>query len=262
MYNLARLYHRRAATLGKDVMAAEVDRANAAMAEARARNPAIVEPKDALVGEKFIANTFLFTLPLSKDELLTLASLPEAEERVRLQLSRSLLGDLPEAVAQFLPALGALVLLALGFLSVALEASRPCNKCGAPISRRGDRELSKGSVMCTQCVNVFARKGVVPTALKVRKQLEVSRYETRIERTSYALGLACSGMGHVFSGLVVRGTIYGFLFLLVIVLFLQRNGVLRAPYETVPLVLRLLPLGLLFVGVYLLSLRGLYRRQG
>lgn len=262
LYDLARLYQRRGATLGKDVMAAEIDRANAAMVEARIRNPAIADAKDPPPGEKLVANTFLQTLPLSRDELLTLASLPEAEERVHSQLSMSLLGDLPEQAAPFFPALGALALLALGFLSSALEASRPCVKCGAPVSRRGDRELSKGSSMCTQCVNVFARKGVVPPSLKVRKQLEVSRYETRMDRISYALGLACSGMGHVFSGLVVRGTVYGFLFLLVIVLFIQRNGVLRAPYEAAPLVLRLVPLGLVFVLVYLLSLRGLYRRQG
>lgn len=262
LYDLARLYQRRGATLGRDVLAAEVDRANAAMAEARIRNPAIADAKEPAPGEKLVANAFLMTLPLSRDELLGLAWLPDAEDRVRSQLSRSLVGDLPEAAAPFFPALGAAALLALGFLSRALEAARPCVKCGAPVSRRGDRELSKGSSMCTQCVNVFARKGVVPTALKVRKQLEVSRYETRMERVSYALGLACSGMGHVFSGLVVRGTVYGFFFLLVIVLFLQRHGVLRAPYEAAPQVLRLVPLGLVFVLVYVLSLRGLLRRQG
>ena len=60
---------------------------------------------------------------------------------------------------------------------------------------------------------------------------------------------------------MVRGSIYGFVFLLVIVLFLQRNGVLRAPYEAAPLLLRLIPLGLAFLLVYLLSLRGLYRRR-
>lgn len=261
LFDLARLYQRRGATLGNDVLAAELDRANAAMVEARVRNPAIPADEKPAAGEKLSANTYLMTLPLASADLLSLARLPEAEERVHSQLSASLLGDLPELVAPFFPALGALLLLVLGFLSRALEAARPCTKCGAPVSRRGDRELPKGSQMCTQCVNVFARKGVVPPSLKVRKQLEVSRYQTRMERLSFAFGLACSGMGHVFTGLVVRGTAYGFLFLLVIVLFLQRNGVLRAPYESAPMVLRLVPLGLVFLGVYLLSLRGLFRRQ-
>ncbi len=262
LFDLARLYQLRAAMFGKDVMAAEMDRASAAMVEARNRNPLIGEAKEPQPNEKLTGNVFLLTLPLDPEQLLSLAALPEAEERVHSQLSASLLGELPEVAAPFFPAFGAWVLLALGFLSAALEAARPCGKCGSPVSRRADRELSKGSTLCTQCVNVFARKGVVPPSLKVRKQLEVTRYETRIERVSYALGLACSGMGHVFSGLVVRGTIYGFLFLLVIVLFLQRNGVLRAPYEAAPLVLRLVPLGGVFILVYLLSLRGLYRRQG
>lgn len=260
LYNLARLYQRRGAVLGQNVLAAELDRSNAAMAEARIRNPALADVKDPPAGEKLIANAWITTLPVSTDDLLSLATLPEAEDRVRSQLSLTLLGDLPEEAAPFFPFVGALLLLALGFLSPALEAARPCNKCGAPVSRRGDRDLAKGSQMCTQCVNVFARKGVVPPSLKVRKQLEVSRYESRMERLSFAFGLACSGMGHVFSGLVVRGTLYGFLFFLVIVLFVQRNGVLRAPYEAAPLVLRLVPLGLVFLAVYLLSLRGLFRR--
>ncbi|MBS1149278.1 MAG: hypothetical protein H6Q89_976 [Myxococcaceae bacterium] len=261
LFDLARLYQRRGAVLGRDVLAAEVDRGSAAMAEARIRNPALVEPTEPPPGEKLLGNTYLRTLPLARAELLSLASLPEAEERVQSQLTMSLLGDLPELAAPFFPLLGALLLLALGAFSKALEAARPCVKCGAPVSRRGDRELNKGSSMCMQCVNVYSRKGVVPTALKVRKQLEVSRYESRTAKISYALGLACSGMGHVFSGLVLRGTVYGFMFLLVIVLFLQRNGVLRAPYEAAPLVLRLVPLGLAFILVYLLSLRGLYRRE-
>lgn len=262
LVDLARLYQRRGVTFSKDAAAAEVDRANAAMIEARTRDPKVVFAKDPPPGEKIIANAYLATLPLSRQELLTLASLPEAEDRVQSQLSMSLLGDLPEQAAPFFPALAAIILLTLGFLSSSLDAARPCTRCGAPVSRRADRELSKGSPMCTQCVNVFARKGVVPPSLKVRKQLEVSRYETRMERLSYALGLACSGMGHVFSGLVVRGSIYGYIFLLVIVLFLQRNGLVRSPYEAAPLALRLVPLGLIFVTVYLFSLRGLYRRQG
>lgn len=262
LFDLARLYQRRGATLGKDTMAAELDRAHQALNEARSRDPSLPDLKEPGPNDKLLANQFLLTLPLATDDLLSLAAVPETEDKIRAQLTQSLVGDVPELLAPFFPAFAALLLLGLGFFAGALEPARGCNKCGSPVSRRSDPELLKGSQMCTQCVNVFARKGVVPPALKVRKQLEVSRYETRMERLSYALGLACSGMGHIFSGLVVRGTVYGFLFLLVIVLFLQRHGVMRAPYVDIPLVLRLVPLAILFVLVYLLSLRGLYKRQG
>jgi hypothetical protein len=116
--------------------------------------------------------------------------------------------------------------------------------------------------MCTQCINVFARKGVVPPSLKVRKQVEVARYQQTLGRASYVFGLLCSGMGHVFSGWPVRGAIYGFVFLFTVVMFVQRDGVLRVLYEGPPMVLKLLPLGVIFALVYLLSLRGLFRRQG
>jgi hypothetical protein len=116
--------------------------------------------------------------------------------------------------------------------------------------------------MCTQCVNVFAKRGVVPPSLKVRKQLEVTRFATRTERASYILGAICSGMGHVFLGSAVRGTIYGFLFVFGVVALVQRNGVLRAPYEGPPVALVIAPLALLVVLVYGLSLRGLFKRAG
>jgi hypothetical protein len=60
----------------------------------------------------------------------------------------------------------------------------------------------------------------------------------------------------------VRGTLYAFFFLFAAVAFWLRDGVLRTPFEGVPLWLKLLPLALLFVGVYGLSLRALFKKQG
>jgi hypothetical protein len=115
--------------------------------------------------------------------------------------------------------------------------------------------------MCQQCINVFSKRGVVAPSLKVRKQLEVARFQSRTERVSYALGLLCSGAGHVFKGLPLRGTAFAFTFLFVVSAFLFRNGLLRPVYEGAPSWLKLLPLGVLFLFVYGLSLRGLSRRS-
>jgi hypothetical protein len=82
-----------------------------------------------------------------------------------------------------------------------------------------------------------------------------------VGRLSYLFGLICSGAGHVFYGLPVRGAAYTFLFLFAGFSVFYRQGVLRPPYASAPWLLRLLPLGLTFLAVYLLSLRGLYKRQ-
>ena len=126
---------------------------------------------------------------------------------------------------------------------------------------RCDPELGRGSEMCHQCVNVFARKDVVPPPVKVRKQVEVARYQGRMDKLAFAFGLVCSGAGHLFAGLPVRGAIYAFFFLFAVVMFFFRAGVLRAPYADPSFFLRLAVLAVVFLAVYLLPLRGLYKRQ-
>ena len=121
--------------------------------------------------------------------------------------------------------------------------------------------MSAGSPMCTQCVNVFAKKNVVAPSVKVRKQLEVARYESQMERASTILGVLWSGMGHVFSGAPILGTIYGYLFVLAITGVVLRAGVVRPPFEGLPVLVRLIPLAILFFTVYPLSLLRLRRGQ-
>lgn len=259
LYNSWRLAQRRHAVLG-DLAAAEVDEGNAALSEAKLRDPALGSRYDP-PAEKLLANQVMLLAPTPRDRILELARLPDADTRVQSQLTLTLLGDVPEVIAPFYPLVAALLLLGLGFLSMAVEAARACNKCGRPVSRREDKDLSPASQMCTQCINVFARKGVVPPSLKVRKQVEVARYQQTMGRASFVFGLLCSGMGHVFAGWPVRGAIYAFAFLFTVVMFVQREGVLRVIYEGPPAWMRLFPLGALFALVYLLSLRGLFRRQ-
>lgn len=263
-YNLGRLYQRRVATLGERA-AVEADNATGEFYEARRRDPnlAIETDREVTRGDAPIeASDYLLTAPLADAELLDLAKLPDAPKRVTSQLSQLLLGDAPEGFAFFYPGLMAALIVAMGALAVPLAAARSCGKCGRPVSHRGDPDVARGSSMCTQCINVFAKKNVVATSQKVRKQLEIARYQSRIDRTSSVLGLLFSGMGHVYSGSPVRGTIYGFLFLVALLGFVVRHGLLRAPYEPLPMIVRLMPLTILFVAVYLVSLRQLRKRLG
>ncbi|MGV3624241.1 MAG: tetratricopeptide repeat protein [Archangium sp.] len=261
LVNLARVYQRRVQVYGEANLT-ELDKAAAALSEARQLDPTV--PFVAVDGpepREILGNTYLSTLPLTQSDLLALAKNEVAADRVRSQFSQLLVGDVPGFIAPLFPLLAALVLLGMGFLSNTIEAARVCNRCGRAVSRRGDPDVSPGSPMCTQCVNVFARKNVVAPSVKVRKQLEVARYESQKERASTILGVLWSGMGHVFAGMPVRGAIFGFLFITAITAAVLRSGVVRAPYEGAPVLLKLLPAILLFLIVYPVSLLALRRRQ-
>jgi len=260
LFDLGRLYKRRLAVYG-DTVASEVDKANAALAQARDLDGTLPPLGSEELKAPTTGNQYLRTVPLPAAELLALAQAPDVAARVHSQVTQLLLGDVPEGVAHFYPLVAALALLGFGLLGRSLEAARVCARCGRPVSRRDDPDVSPGSTMCTQCVNVFVKKNVVAAALKVRKQLEVARYESNVEKVAYGLGAVWSGMGHVFSGATVRGTVYGFLFCVGVVAVLLRDGVLRAPYEPLPVVVWLIPLGLFLVGLYALTLRGLRRRS-
>jgi tetratricopeptide (TPR) repeat protein len=260
LFNLGRVYKRRIAVYG-DMVASELDKANSALAAARDLDGSLPPLGSEELTQPTAGNAYLRTVPLARTELLALAKSPEAATRVRSQLTQMILGDVPEWAAPFFPLAVALMLLAFGFLGPALEAAKVCARCGRPVSRRDDPELSPGSINCTQCINVFVKKNAVAPSMKVRKQLEVARYESRLEKMAYGLGAVWSGMGHVFAGMTVRGTLYGFCFALAVVAVALRQGVLRAPYESLPALLWLVPLGLGLIALYVLSLRGLRRRQ-
>ncbi|MFP2907548.1 hypothetical protein ACLESD_21355, partial [Pyxidicoccus sp. 3LFB2] len=136
-------------------------------------------------------------------------------------------------------------------------------RCGRAVCVRCDPELGVGSKQCGQCVNVFARKGLVPQQLRTRKQAQVDRHQAWAGRLSYAVGALLSGAGHVASGVPVRGALYTFLFLFALAAVLLHQGLVRAPYGAAPLYLKLVPAVLLLLCVHLLSLRGLRRlRRG
>ncbi len=262
-YNLGRLYQRRVAAYG-DKVAGEVDRVATSLFAAKQLDPAYAELSKDQAGtpRSMLANVYLRSVPLPTHEILEVAKAPDAAKRVKSQVLQLLLGEVNETVGLVYPAVLALLVLAFGFLSTTLHAAKSCNKCGRPVSKRGDPDVSVGSLMCTQCVNVFAKKNVAAPSLKVRKQLEVARYQSRLERTGSILGVVCSGMGHVFAGFPARGAFYGFLFVALLTGIVLRNGVVRAPFEPLPLVVRLIPIGLALVLLYVFTLRGLRKKQG
>lgn len=258
-YDLAKVYYRRATIATNEQVGPELDRAQSALTTAQRIDRALLTRQDP-PPDRLLANRLLLSPGLSTSEVLALTG-DEHGQKIAAQLSVRVLGDFDPFAAAVYPAGFALLFLLIGQVRKGRGVSRPCDKCGRPVCRRCDPELGLGTTLCNQCVHVFARKGAVAGAVKVRKQIEIRRYQRARNRASYLFAALCSGLGHLFSGFPVRGAIYAFCFLFGVATVFLRDGVVRAPYGPAPLWISMVPVGLLIGLVYFLSLRGLYRRQ-
>ncbi|MDC0708963.1 hypothetical protein POL68_10860 [Stigmatella sp. ncwal1] len=258
-YNLAQIYRRRARELPDDKVGAELQRASETMSTAQRLDAALVG-RDVPPDDRLLANLLLLSPELPTADMLALADGTAAGKRVESQLDRMLLG-VSGPVVRFYPVVLAGLLFLWGAARDRLRASKGCDKCGRTVCRRCDPDLGMGSFLCSQCTNVFARKGVVPEPMRARKQAEVQRHQTWLGRISLALGALVSGAGHVFSGLPIRGAFYCFLFLLAVAVLVMSQGVLRSPYGEAPNYLKMAPAALVLLPLYLLSLRGLFKRR-
>ena len=260
LHNLAHLYKKRLVLFG-DTVAAEADKALASLRESRERDPSLASRADP-DPTKPLLSSMLVTVSLPQDMLFSMASKGDSAERVGSQLSLLLMGEFAEdSLALIYPGFLALLVFGLGFLGTTLAVARSCQKCGRSFSRRSEPNVAKGSKLCVQCINVFVKKGVVSPTTRLRKQIEVARHTERQNRWERGLGLVFTGMGHVFAGAPIIGSILGFFFLLIVSIFVFRYGVLRAPYGGIPLVVKLVPLGILFVTVHSLSLRRFFKKN-
>ena len=259
-YNLAILYTRRAtAASSPEAAAADIQRAQTVGDVAQRLEPAVLAP--TLGARETALNRALLSPGLSSLEIERLVDPAERDAQVQSQLSLQLLGNADPSLAWLYPVAFAFAVSGLGALISRPLASRACARCGRAVCRRCDPELSVGSALCQQCVNVFARKNVVEPAVKIRKQIEVAQYRAELEKLTYAFGLLCCGAGHVFSGLPLRGALHAFVFSIALFSIVCRHGVVRYPYGSEPLFGHLAPLAAALIAVYLLSLRGLYKQQ-
>ncbi|HZI15348.1 MAG TPA: tetratricopeptide repeat protein [Myxococcus sp.] len=258
-YNLAQVYRRRAKTLPDSQVGRELDRAATAIAAAQSLDGELVR-REPPPDNRLLLNQLLLAPGMREPEWLSLADGTEAGRQVESQLERWLLAGAPRGpVAWGMTVLLAAVAVLWGGAAGRLKAARECERCGRPVCTRCDPELGVGSKQCGQCVNVFARKGLVPQPLRARKQDQVDRYQAWGNRLSYALGALLSGAGHVASGVPVRGALHVFFFFFALAAVLLHQGLVRVPYGGAPPYLKLVPAVLLFLGVYVLSLRGLRR---
>lgn len=259
-YNLAMVLRRKAKVVPDEAVSGVLNLAREAIGVANELDPSLLQ-REPPPDEHLLVGRFVLSEPLPASELAALVGNGSGGERVEAQLSRMLMAGMTGPVAWGLPALAGGLLFGWGFLRSRLKASKVCEKCGRAVCRRCDPELGIGSNMCTQCVNVFARKGQVPPQMRTRKEQQVIAYQSWMDRAALALSALVAGAGHVFAGLPLRGALYAFLFLFGVGAVVFHGGVLRVPYGEVPGWLKLTFAGLLLLPVYTLTLRGLYKRQ-
>lgn len=259
-FDLGKLYARRAVSMPDDTVGMELDRAQTALATAQRLDEALYTHPDP-PADHLLGNRLLLSPSLTAADLTALADAEGRGSKVTAQLSGKLLGGVDYAVASAVMGLFVLALAAVGFWRSGKGIAKSCEKCGRAVCRRCDPELGAGSMLCNQCVHAFARSSSVAPALKVRKQIEIHQYQQRQNRTAYLLGALCSGMGHLFTGLAVRGVLLAYAFLFILASVALREGVVRTPFGPLAQTLWLVPLLLAIVSLYGLSLRSLHRRQ-
>lgn len=260
-YNLGQVYRRRARLLPDDQLGPELDRSTSAVAAAQSLDGTLIA-RSLPPEDRPLLNLLLLSPQVPERDWMALADDAQEGARVEAQVGRWLLGGLPQGpVGWGLTALLAALVALWGEATWRMKASRGCERCGHAVCQRCDKDLGVGSVMCGQCVHVYARKSQVPKELRSRKQLEVDRHQAWTKRVTYALGGLVSGAGHVGTGLPVRGAIYAFVFSFAVAALVLHRGLVRTPYGDAPLYLKLVPAGAMLFFVYLLTLRGLRRHQ-
>ncbi len=227
LWNVSRVYRRRARTLSDDAVGPELDRAQNAAAAAQRLDERLMTRADPPDSHPAM-NLTLLTPALSPAEP-SVTDGPERRARVTAQLGQTLVGDLEPSAAVLVPLAGVAVLAGLGFARGGRGVSRACMKCGRAVCRRCDPELVEDSQLCHQCVNVYARRGKVAPMARVNKEMEVRHHQAWVSRWAYALGLLWSGAGHLFTGLPVRGALHAFVFAFGLTVAVNREGLLRTP---------------------------------
>jgi tetratricopeptide (TPR) repeat protein len=227
LWNVSRVYRRRAKTLSDDAVGPELDRAQNSAAAAQRLDERLMTRTDP--PENHPAMNLIFLTPSLPRNEPPVTDGPERRTRVTAQLGQMLVGDLEPSAALLVPLGVIAVLAALGFVRGGRGVSRGCSKCGRAVCRRCDPELLEDSQLCHQCVNVYTRRGKVAPMARVNKEMEVRHHHAWVNRRAYALGLLWSGAGHLFTGLPVRGALHAFVFAFAITVAINREGLLRTP---------------------------------
>jgi tetratricopeptide (TPR) repeat protein len=147
-YNLFVLYTRRAAGSPPEAAVTDVQKAQNAADVVQRLQPSLVPVKDA--GQEQLLNRALLSPALTSTEILQLLDEGDRDVKVESQLSLQLLGDVDPSIAWLYPIAVVLTLSGLGTALRQAKTAKACLRCGRPVCRRCDPELSVGSALCPQ----------------------------------------------------------------------------------------------------------------
>jgi tetratricopeptide (TPR) repeat protein len=247
-YNLSKVYLRQAAV----------------EQQTEARKKALLQDRDFVEkygsDDDFRANRYLIDVSVPEEQVVALARADGGPRSVAKAVHVRLAGSLPPGLW---PA-GPLCLVGLLWLLVLLlpriAPSRVCERCGRPACTRCDA-VTGG--LCGQCVNVFERRGIVDARDRLLKEAQVRRYQQWRQVGTRVLAMVGGGLGHLFSGMPVRGFLFlfGLLFLGFVAWFWR--GIVPPPQPSPYTALGKLTVSLpLAVAVYLVAVRDAFRRSG
>lgn len=215
-YDLSKIYLRQSA----------LDQAREARRRAALEDPGLIEQYGS--DDDFRANRWLLDVPLGRTEIRALA-VDDVPRGVGEAARAWLAGPLPPATWPWAPLAVAAALWPLAALGRAPRRARLCERCGRPACTRCDGVTGD---LCAQCVNVFSRKGVVDARDRLRKEAEVRR-RARLRRFAMrALAVAGGGAGQLWGGQPVRGGLFlfGLLFLVMVAVFWR--GIVPPPHPS------------------------------
>lgn len=207
-------------------------------------------------------NRLVFDLSFPEPELRQRAERGMGSfEALRAQLWERVASWLPISVAPFVP-LGVMALLGLAWalLRHARFAS-PCSRCNAIVDVVTNPELAMGD-HCSQCHQIYLRGAQLDPKLRLEKEAEIHRHQTRRRSARLVLSAILMGAGQILAGRPVRGAILLLLFCWLLCEVLFWNGVVRYPLGSDPGVPfgKALLLGIIFLPAYLFGLAGVLRR--
>ncbi|HEX9052379.1 MAG TPA: hypothetical protein VF841_17765 [Anaeromyxobacter sp.] len=209
--------------------------------------------------DDFSANRYLVDVPVPRAKLAALAAGDGAPDALAAWLRDRIAGALPRALWPW-GALGLLAALWIAGLALGrrIGVSTPCERCGRPACRRCD---GSAGAECGQCVNVFARRGVVDARDRLRKEAQVRRHAQLVQHATRVLAVLGGGAAQLWHGAPVKGALFlvGILFSAFLLWFWR--GVMpppqASPYVLAGKIAVAVPLGL---AVWGLAVRDAFRR--
>jgi tetratricopeptide (TPR) repeat protein len=255
-YNLAQC-HRHLASKG---IASSLEKHAHARQLAEDLDPVAVKGFQAI--ETNNRNRYIIDAPLSDAEVHARAQRAVGSiEVLSAQMWERFAEWLPLKAAPWVP-LGLIALLGIFWIArLRTRVAFACEHCEGTACTRCYPELSAGRV-CHQCHDIFLRGTAIDAKLRLEREAQIHRHQTRRRRIRVALSAILMGSGQILAGRAGRGFVLVCLFFFLLFEFLFWNGIVRYPLgvDATPSLARGILLGLTFVPAYLIGLAGVLRK--